>query len=195
MLYTAAALERATLHRDRYAASIPGMLGGMPAERLPAGQVRAHLATLRDALENVGRRGMNMPGSDPASRYGAALAVMSDTLGAFLSLEPEPYTCAVLFITYAAVLRDMHAADSAHAAAFLEGADAGTLTPELAQLALSSFPDLPTLAAFLGAHHAFSLAVEALADPDTDPAGKLGDALETVRREVLTAPVSGNLTA
>lgn len=191
----ASALDRAARYRERYRATVARMVRDLPAEPLPAPQVRAHLEQLREALTVTGRRGMNTPGSEPATRYGAALAVMGESLGAFLTLEPEPHTCAVLFMSYTATLRYGYTGSSPEAAALLEGADAGHVTAADAGRALSAFPDVPTLTAFLGAHHAFSLAVEALGDPDTDPAGKLADALETVRREVLALPTSPSLTA
>ena len=189
--HRAAALE----HARKYAPTLPGMLGNMPTPAGTPAEVHAALDLLGAALREVGdtiASSGDAPDS-PAFLYGAACASFSRVLFLFLhEHEPEePHRAAVLFITYAASMRDHYAAGNPEAAAFLEGADAGDLTPETAVAALNAFPDLSALTCFLGAHHAFSLAVEALADPaDVDPRSNLREALEVMRKEVRTVTPS-----
>lgn len=181
-------------HAERYAHTLPDMLRNMPTPAGTPAEVHAALDLLGAALGEVGETaGQGDAPESPAFLYGAACASFSRVLFLFLlEHEPEdPHRAAVLFITYAAAQRDRLAGENPEAAAFLEGADAGTLTPDTAGAALNSFPSLYALACFLGAHHAFSLAVEALADPaDTDPRGKLWEALEVMRKEVRTVSPS-----
>jgi hypothetical protein len=175
-------------HAERYTHTLPDMLRNMPTPAGSPAEVHAALDLLGAALGEVGEAAARQDAPEsPAFLYGATCASFSRVLFLFLlEHKPEdPHRAAVLFITYTAAQRDRMAEGTPEAAAFLEGADAGTLTPATAYAALNSFPTLPALACFLGAHHAFSLAVEALADPaDTDPRGKLRDALEVMRKEV-----------
>ncbi|MPY67816.1 hypothetical protein F8S09_14180 [Deinococcus sp. SDU3-2] len=172
-------------HAERYAPTIGNMLRDMPISAGSPAEVHAALDLLGAALGEV-RDARDAPES-PAFLYGAACASLSRVLLLFLlEHEPEdPHRAAVLFITYAAAQRDHMAEGTPEARSFLEGADAGTLTPETAGAALNSFPSLHALTCFLGAHHAFSLAVEALADPaDTRSRERLREALAVMRREV-----------
>lgn len=181
-------------HAERYAASIPGMLRSMPTPAGTPAEVHAALDALRAALEQTGSSAARADAPDsPALHYGAACASYARILSAFLyDVAPEePHRAAVLFITYAAASRDQLSAGNVEAAAFLKDADSGTLTPATAGTALHSFPSVSALTAFLGAHHAFSLAVEALADPEaSEPRTRLRDVLEVMRRDVHTVTPS-----
>lgn len=186
-------------HAEQCRAMLPELLRGMPMSPGNPAEVHAALdllsAAMKETALNTARQ--DAPGT-PASYYGAALIGYALALGVFLfELEPEePTRAAALFITYAARYRDQYSASTPDAAAFLEEADAGTLTPETAHRALNAFPDFPTLAGFLAAHHALSLSCEALGDPgDFHPREQLGEALAVIRREVYTVQVSGSAEA
>ncbi len=178
----------AAAHVAYYSPLLPGLLGNMPTPTGTPADVHAALDLLRSALEETGAAAVrqDVPGH-PARMYGAACGSYSRFLALFLfEHEPrDPLRAAVLFVTFTAAQRDRLTASTPPALAFLTGADAGTLTPAAAHAALNAFPDGDTLACFLGAHHAFSLAVEALADPTgTDPRDRLRDGLEALRKGV-----------
>lgn len=187
------ARQSAELHAEQFRPLLPDLLGGMPTPGGSPDAVHATFDMLAAALEETARAGVKDPPSSPASLYGAALLGYALAFRVFLfEQEPEdPHRAAVLCVTYAARYREQASASTPEALTFQEQADAGTLTPETAHRVLSSFPDLPTLAAFLAAHHALSLACEALGDPEgTDPRKALRESLEVMRSEVYTVTPS-----
>ena len=186
--------KNAEAHYSAFRPQLPELLSGMPSPaRTPAG-TDAALFELRDALRQIGDRAV----TDPAAHllpFGSGLLSAAALLDMFEELEPEPQLRAVLFITYMARLREQLSEHlpPERVSSLLDSERVPE--PEELRSLLESFPDMRDLGLFLSTHAAFSLAVECLAECESEPRRMLWEGMEAFRTGVQCVEVSGSVEA